>query len=138
MVNFRRYMNLNSSDGCISQVGLPVFLHALFEDFLRQADLTAGDGAAAVAAADHQQLQAARLEQQLINAMATGGAEPPLAVALPLEKVAVDADTSKPKAKAKGKQAKGKAAAQVLDLKDGDEGEDQEGGEADLFQTEGY
>ena len=116
MVNFRRYLNLNSSDGCISQVGLPVFLHALFEDFLRQDDLTAGDGAAAVAAAkllsaDHQQLQAARLEQQLINAMATGGAEPPLVVALPLEKVdgAVDADTSKPKAKAKGKQAKAKA-----------------------------
>jgi hypothetical protein len=120
----------------------PVFFHALpsefFEDMFHvlQAaaviDLTAGDGAAAVAAvklrllyfglalsADHEQLLAARIKQQLINAMATEGDalyEPALVAALLQEKEDRDQEagadqcqdpgTAKPKAKAKAKAAR--------------------------------
>ena len=157
----------------------PVFFHALptefFEDLFRilQAaaviDLTAGDGAAAVAAAklrllyfgltltdDHEQLLAARIKQQLINAMATEGDalyEPSLVAALLQERAdeaaagpGQDPAMAQPKAKAKAKgkakaKAKSKAAARAPDLEGGDEGEeDQEGEEAELgdpFETEG-
>ena len=136
--------NKMQADARANNSSEPVFFHALpvefFEDMFRvlQAaaviDLTAGDGAAAVAAAklrllyfghtltaDHEQQLAARIKQQLINAMATeGGAlyEPALAAALLQEKEDEDQEagagrdpgTAKAKAKAKGK-AKGKAKA---------------------------
>jgi len=165
----------------------PVFFHALpvefFEDMFRvlQAaaviDLTAGDGAAAVAAAklrllyfgltlsaDHEQQLAARIKQQLINAMATEGDalyEPALVAALLQEKEDEDQEagadqdpgTAKPKAKAKAKakgkakgkaKAKGKPAAPGADHAAGEgdgEGENEEEEEAELgdpFETEGY
>ena len=89
--------------------------------------------------ADHEQLLAARIKPQLINAMATKGNalyEPSLVAALLQEKVdeaasgsGQDPDAAKPKVKAKAKgKAKGTAAAQVLDRE----------GLGDPFETEGF